>query len=102
MIILGVDPGTAICGYGVVEYKGNHFRLLDYGTIRSSSTESTAARLQTIHQGLNEIIEQYQPEQMAVEELFFNKNVRTALTVGQARGVIPVSYTHLDVYKRQG
>ncbi len=88
MIILGVDPGTAICGYGVIEYMGNRFRLLDYGVIRSSSTDSTAARLLTLYQGLESIIGQYQPEEMAVEELFFNKNVRTALTVGQARGVV--------------
>lgn len=88
MIILGIDPGTAICGYGVVEQQGNRFRMLEYGAIRSSSTEEPAARLQTIFLGLNRIIEQYRPGQMAVEELFFNKNVRTALVVGQARGVI--------------
>lgn len=88
MIILGVDPGTAICGFGVIEQLGNHFRLLDYGAIRSTNEESTAARLLTVHQGIIDIINRYQPKQMAVEELFFNKNVRTALTVGQARGVI--------------
>lgn len=88
MIILGIDPGTAICGYGVVEHQGNHFRLIEYGAIRSSSEEEPAARLHTIFHGLNEIITSFKPDQMAVEELFFNKNVRTALVVGQARGVI--------------
>jgi len=88
MIILGIDPGTAICGYGVVEHMGNRFRLLEYGAIRSSSDEEPAARLHTIFSGVNRIIDQYRPDQMAVEELFFNKNVRTALVVGQARGVI--------------
>lgn len=88
MIILGIDPGTAICGYGVVEHQGNHFRLIDYGAIRSSSEEEPAARLHTIFQGLNKIIDSCKPDHMAVEELFFNKNVRTALVVGQARGVI--------------
>ena len=88
MIILGIDPGTAICGYGVVEHLGNRFRLLDYGAVRSSNDISTAARLHIIYEGVSQIIEKYQPEQMAVEELFFNKNVKTALVVGQARGVI--------------
>jgi crossover junction endodeoxyribonuclease RuvC len=88
MIILGIDPGTAICGYGVIEKEGNRFRLLDYGTVRSSSEEEPAARLHTLFLGLDRIIDKYKPKHMAVEELFFNKNVRTALVVGQARGVI--------------
>lgn len=88
MIVLGVDPGTAITGYGLLEHTANRFRLLEYGTIRSSSQDDPAARLYDIFQGISAVIDRYNPEQMAVEELFFNKNVRTALVVGQARGVI--------------
>ncbi len=88
MIILGIDPGTAITGYGVVEYKGNNFKLLEYGVIRSAKSEVLAVRLNKIFTGINEIIDKYKPEQFAVEELFFNKNVKTALSVGHARGVI--------------
>lgn len=88
MIILGVDPGTAITGYGILEHLANKFKLLEYGTIRSSNQDDPAARLYEIYQGISGIIDKYKPEQMAVEELFFNKNARTALVVGQARGVI--------------
>lgn len=88
MVILGVDPGTAITGYGVIKKEGNHLKRVAYGVIRTASQRSTSSRLKQIHQELQLIIGQYRPEVMAVEQLFFNKNVRTALAVGQARGVI--------------
>lgn len=88
MIILGVDPGTAITGYGVMEHSANKYRLLEYGVIRSRSTEELAARLHEIFKGIGRIIDTYKPDHMAVEELFFNKNTKTALAVGHARGVI--------------
>ncbi len=88
MIILGIDPGTAITGYGVLELSGNKYKLLEYGVIRTEKTEEPAARLYTVFTGINRLIEQFKPDMMAVEELFFNKNTKTALAVGQARGVI--------------
>jgi crossover junction endodeoxyribonuclease RuvC len=88
VIILGIDPGTAITGYGVVDYQGNHYKLIEYGVIRSSKDQETASRLNTVHKGIIQLIETHKPDYAAVEELFFNKNVKTALTVGQARGVI--------------
>lgn len=88
MVILGVDPGTAITGYGVIKKEGNHLKRVAYGVIRTAPQRSTSSRLKQIHQELQLIIGQYRPEVMAVEQLFFNKNVRTALAVGQARGVI--------------
>jgi len=88
MIILGIDPGTAITGYGVLELSGNHYKLLEYGVVRSEKTEEAAARLHAVFAGINRLIDAYGPDQMAVEELFFNKNTKTALAVGQARGVI--------------
>lgn len=88
MIILGIDPGLAIIGYGVVEKKGNSFKLIDYSTIKTSSKLDDVTRLSKLYDQLIELIKKYDPDQMAVEELFFNKNVKTAIRVGQARGVI--------------
>lgn len=87
MIILGIDPGIAAVGYSIVECKGNSMKALDYGCIKTKSTELFPDRIKTIYDSLIEIIEEYQPEDLAIEELFFNKNVKTAIKVGQARGV---------------
>lgn len=91
MVILGIDPGTAITGYGLIAKQGNHLKQITFGAIRTTPETPTALRLQQISRELKLIIKQYQPDVMAVEELFFNKNVRTALVVGQARGVILLS-----------
>lgn len=88
MLILGIDPGTAITGYGVIAHEGNHLRRVTYGVVRTEANLPMPARLRQIHQEIVAIIDQYQPAVVAVEELFFNKNVRTALSVGQSRGVI--------------
>lgn len=88
MVILGIDPGTAIMGYGLIAKQGNHLKQITFGVIRTIPETPTALRLLQISQELKLIIKQYQPDVMAVEELFFNKNVRTAMAVGQARGVI--------------
>ncbi len=88
MRILGVDPGTAIVGYGILDKQGNQFSLVDYGCIRTKAHTPMSDRLYQIFQELDTLIKTYQPDTMAVEELFFNNNVTTALTVGQARGII--------------
>jgi len=88
MIILGVDPGTAITGYGIIHVEGNRFNPLDYGCIYTEADIGSERRLKIIYEKVCTLQEQYRPDQMAVEELFFNKNIRTALSVGQARGVI--------------
>lgn len=87
MIIIGVDPGIATVGYGIIECTGNSFKALDYGTIVTSPEELFPNRLQMVYRELSGIIEFYKPEDMAIEELFFNKNVKTAIKVGHARGV---------------
>ncbi|SES73914.1 Holliday junction endonuclease RuvC [Natronincola peptidivorans] len=87
MIILGIDPGIAIMGYGIIDYTGNHFRVITYGAITTTNRNTTAERLKTIYQKLDELIQEYAPEAVVVEELFFNTNAKTALLVGQARGV---------------
>ena len=88
MIILGIDPGVAIVGFGVIEYSGSKFRTLDYGVIRTPAHTDTEKRLATIYRELKCIIEKYKPEAMAVEELFWNTNQKTGIAVAEARGVI--------------
>ncbi len=87
MIVLGVDPGTLITGYGVVEKVGNRIRLLDYGAIRNGSGESLAVRLKSIYMRLAEIIEKHHPHEFAIETAFYGKNVQSAMKLGHARGV---------------
>jgi crossover junction endodeoxyribonuclease RuvC len=88
-IILGVDPGFALLGYGVIEKdSAGNLRLIDYGVVSTHAKMPFATRLKEIHEGLEDVIKKYKPDVMAVEDLFFYKNVKTAIEVGQARGVI--------------
>lgn len=87
MIILGVDPGTAITGYGILHSDGDALQMIAYGTITTPANWKMPQRLQHIYAELVALIRQYQPTDAVVEKLFFSKNVRTALSVGQARGV---------------
>ncbi len=87
MIILGIDPGTAIVGYGVLQSDGDNLALIAYGAITTPSNWEMPRRLQHIYAELSALIAKYQPTDAVVEKLFFSKNVRTALSVGQARGV---------------
>lgn len=87
MRILGIDPGIAIVGYGIIDVVGNKYNVIDYGAITTPSDMEFPTRLEKIYRDLDDIIKKYAPEDVAFEELFFNKNVKTAITVGQARGV---------------
>jgi crossover junction endodeoxyribonuclease RuvC len=107
MRILGIDPGTATTGFGILDRQYNRFSVIDFGIIETTPDQDMPQRLQKIHQGISWLIKSYQPDELAVEELFFNRNITTAITVGQARGVVllaaaennlPVSeYTPLQV-----
>jgi crossover junction endodeoxyribonuclease RuvC len=88
MRILGVDPGTGILGFGVIELQKGKAKLVDAGVIRTPVHEDDAVRLQTIYEELTDIIAVAKPDHMAVERLFFARNVTTAITVAQARGVV--------------
>lgn len=88
MIILGIDPGYAIVGYGVLEYNAGRFRVIDYGAITTDAGTPFNRRLEIIYDGLCEIIEKYRPEAMSVEKVFYNNNAKTVIDVSQARGVI--------------
>ena len=87
MITLGIDPGTAICGFGVVELRDGSVRMIDAGCVRTPSNASDADRLNQLHGALQALIAQHRPERVGVERLFFQRNVQTAMAVGQARGV---------------
>lgn len=97
MIILGIDPGIAIVGYGIIECKGNHFKIIDYGCITTDSNILFPERLKIVYNGVIDIIDKYKPEELAVEELFFNKNVKTAIKVGHARGVEILAAVNKDL-----
>jgi crossover junction endodeoxyribonuclease RuvC len=88
MRILGIDPGTAILGFGVIDAGSGKTRLVDGGVIRTPAKQDDAIRLQTIFEEITDIIAQSKPEAMAVEKLYFAQNVTTAMTVAQARGVV--------------
>ena len=87
MLVLGIDPGTAICGYGLVETLGSRAVALDYGAVITSPKARMEDRLLKIYDGLDELIKKYKPDALGIEQLFFNRNVTTAIPVGQARGV---------------
>ncbi len=87
-VVLGIDPGTAITGYGVVRERHGQAQALDYGVIRTPAHQELPQRLVTIYAALNDLLDRHQPDAVAVEEVFFSKNARTALSVGHARGVV--------------
>ncbi len=107
MIILGIDPGYAIVGYGVIEYAGNHFRVLSYGAVTTQAGSDFCLRLNDIYDGVTALIEKWKPDRISIEKLFFNTNNKTAINVAEARGCtvlacvkagIPVhEYTPLQV-----
>jgi crossover junction endodeoxyribonuclease RuvC len=87
MIILGIDPGSAITGFGLVEVEASRLHALDYGVIRTKAGEALVLRLKTIYDGVCAIIADHRPDAMAIESLFYADNARTALVMGHARGV---------------
>ena len=91
MRILGIDPGYAIVGYGIIESEGGKLIPLDYGAIETSSKLSTTERLLLIEKQMIELVSEVKPDEIAVEELFFNTNITTGIKVAQARGVVLLS-----------
>ncbi len=101
MIIIGIDPGYAIVGVGVVEYKGNKFRPIEYTAITTPAGMNTVDRLKKIYDEMSMLIDKHKPDSMAIEELFFNSNQKTAINVAQARGVILVAAANKGVPVRE-
>ncbi len=88
MIILGIDPGIAIVGWGVLRYEKGRFTPLGFGSIQTKAGQKVEDRLKQVHDGLTAIIEKFHPDVMAIEELFWNTNQKTGIVVAEARGVI--------------
>ncbi len=101
MRILGIDPGTGILGFGVIDTNGRKHTLVDAGVIRTPPNQPDSDRLFTIYNEITEIIELHKPEKIAVEKLFFAQNVTTAMSVSQARGVVLLcgKQAGLDLYE---
>ena len=88
MIIIGIDPGTRITGFGVVRFEKNRYHVLDYGCIRTPNTCALSERYRIIYEGLCELLDRYQPEAVSVETQYVQKNVQSALKLGMARGMV--------------
>jgi crossover junction endodeoxyribonuclease RuvC len=91
MIVLGIDPGIGRMGWGVVVSQGSKVKAMDYGCLETSKDDEDSERLAQVYKHVEKIIKKYKPDAIVVEELFFNTNVKTAMIVGQARGVVIVS-----------
>ena len=101
MRILGIDPGTGITGYGVIEVKGNHLCHIDNGIIKTRKDDPLPLRLKTIYDNLCNVLKTFSPEAVAIEQVFVAKNPRSALTLGHARGTAVIVSVNLgvDVYE---
>lgn len=88
MRILGIDPGTGITGFGVIDVDGTKYKLVDAGVVKTPAKTPMSKRLETIHKNISEIIKEHKPDTLSIEKLFFAQNVTTAMTVSQARGVV--------------
>ena len=103
MLVLGIDPGTAICGYGFVEAaQGNRLVPHEYGSVTTSPKARMQDRLMKLYDEIDALIKKYRPDAMGVEQLFFNRNVTTAIPVGQARGVVllAAAKNNLEIVER--
>ena len=97
MIILGIDPGTNITGFGVIKYEKNSFIKIASGIIRLPSTRSIPSRLKIIYEELDLLIKRYKPNEFAIETAFYGKNVQSAMKIGYARGVSILAAVHNDI-----
>ena len=100
MRVLGIDPGTAIVGYSIIDYKNNKIQFIDYGCIYTNKEDSLSLRLEQVYLRVESLINLYKPDHMAIEELFFFKNQKTIISVAQSRGVIilKAQLSGLDIY----
>ncbi|GAF76623.1 unnamed protein product [marine sediment metagenome] len=101
MIILGIDPGLANAGYGLIQYEKKKIELIDYGCILTYKKDTFSLRIKKIYYKIKEIIEKYNPHEVVIEEIFFSKNVRSALTVSKVHGMvaITVALMGLELYE---
>ena len=88
MKILGIDPGTQIAGYGIIEKTGSRITAVEYGSIKTDKNHNFPQRLKTIYSKIMDIISRHQPDQMAIEEVFYGKNIKAAIKIGEGRGIV--------------
>jgi crossover junction endodeoxyribonuclease RuvC len=96
VITIGIDPGTALLGFGVIQSNGES-ELVDYGVVETESTTTMPDRLKFLYDSVRDLIHQYRPDVLAIEQLFFARNVTTAISVGQARGVVLLAAAQADI-----
>lgn len=101
MIIMGIDPGFAITGYGIIRYEGNRFAVEEYGAILTETNDSFPERLRILNSRIKELIKLYNPDAFAIEELFFNKNIKTAINAAQGRGaaIVAAADCGIDIFE---
>jgi crossover junction endodeoxyribonuclease RuvC len=97
VIAIGIDPGTAACGFGVVRLEQGSVALVDAGVVRTPATASEPQRLRQLHQAIGQLLTEHRPDRIAVERLFFQRNVQTAMVVGQARGIALLAASEWNV-----
>ena len=97
MRVLGIDPGLAIVGYGIIDFDGNKYKTVDYGVITTPAKTSYAKRIKMLYDAMERLLEQYAVDEVAIEELFFNRNTATAITVAQARGALVLAVMNRDI-----
>jgi crossover junction endodeoxyribonuclease RuvC len=97
MRIIGIDPGTAITGFGVIDTDGSSFSFVDAGVIRTPKEQPMNERLLTVYDEMRELLDEFKPDVMSIELLFFARNVTTAMTVGQSRGIVMLAATQSNV-----
>ncbi len=101
LTVLGIDPGFGILGYGILRVSGNFFEHIRHGTIQTEKEQKIALRLKFLYENLCELIEEFKPDEISVEKLFFSRNVTTAMSVGEARGIVLLSAAQnkIEVYE---
>lgn len=97
MRVLGIDPGLAIVGFGIIDFDGLNYKVIDYGVINTPAKTSYATRIKQIYDAMEILLDKYDIEEVAVEELFFNQNTKTAIDVAQARGAIVLSVMNKNI-----
>ncbi|MFO8088509.1 MAG: crossover junction endodeoxyribonuclease RuvC [Desulfatiglandaceae bacterium] len=97
MLVLGVDPGSRITGFGLVRFEKNHLQCIDYGHIASSGSIAFYRRIHAIFEQMTSLMDRYQPDQMAIEDIFYAKNVKSSLKLGHARGAVLIAAVHCGV-----
>ncbi|MCF7803270.1 MAG: crossover junction endodeoxyribonuclease RuvC [Candidatus Marinimicrobia bacterium] len=97
MRVLGIDPGLRCTGYGIIDFTGRNSRVIQFGTIRTDAKNEFSRRIQTVYDDISDVIQEYTPDEFAIEEAFYSKNAKTALQLGHVRGVAMLAAMHASL-----